>query len=188
MVKYAHEPENGTKSAKARGADLRVHFKNTREAAFAVKGMELVKAKRYLEDVLGFKRCVPFRRYNGAVGRTSQAANEGHAMGQGRWPVKSAEFILGLLKNAESNAEVKGLDVDNLMISHIQVNKAMRQRRRTYRAHGRVNPYMSSPCHIELTVSEKDSGVKAEQDNKVRKLSKKDLAKKLRSGAISKSA
>jgi hypothetical protein len=59
--------------------------------------------------------------------------------------------------------QVKGLDVDNLMISHIQVNKAMRQRRRTYRAHGRVNPYMSSPCHIELTVSEKDSGVKAEQ-------------------------
>lgn len=59
--------------------------------------------------------------------------------------------------------QVKGLDVDNLVITHIQVNKAMRQRRRTYRAHGRVNPYMSSPCHIELTVSEKDSGVKAEQ-------------------------
>jgi hypothetical protein len=91
----------------ARGSDLRVHFKNTREAAFAVKGMELNKAKRYLEDVLGFKRCVPFRRYNGAVGRTSQAANEGHAMGQGRWPVKSCEFVLGLLKNAESNAEVE---------------------------------------------------------------------------------
>ena len=90
----------------ARGSDLRVHFKNTREAAFAIKKMELTKAKRYLEDVLGFKRCIPFRRYNGAVGRTSQAANEGHAMGQGRWPVKSAEFLLGLLKNAESNAEV----------------------------------------------------------------------------------
>lgn len=59
--------------------------------------------------------------------------------------------------------QVKGLDVDNLFISHIQVNRAMRQRRRTYRAHGRVNPYMSSPCHIELIVSEKDAGVKAEK-------------------------
>ncbi len=59
--------------------------------------------------------------------------------------------------------QVKGLDVDNLTVSHIQVNKAMRQRRRTYRAHGRVNPYMSSPCHIELTVTEKDTGVKAEK-------------------------
>ncbi len=59
--------------------------------------------------------------------------------------------------------QVKGLDVDNLFISHIQVNKAMRQRRRTYRAHGRINPYMSSPCHVELTLSEKEAAVKAEQ-------------------------
>ena len=29
-------------------------------------------------------------------------------------------------------------------------------RRRTYRAHGRINPYMSSPCHIELTLVEKE--------------------------------
>lgn len=62
-----------------------------------------------------------------------------------------------------SSSQVKGLDVDSLYISHIQVNRAMRQRRRTYRAHGRINPYMSSPCHIELVLSEKDSGVKAEQ-------------------------
>jgi len=34
---------------------------------------------------------------------------------------------------------VKGLDVDALYISHIQVNQAQKQRRRTYRAHGRIN-------------------------------------------------
>ncbi|KAE9610517.1 hypothetical protein Lalb_Chr07g0187451 [Lupinus albus] len=27
MVKYSREPDNSTKSCKARGADLRVHFK-----------------------------------------------------------------------------------------------------------------------------------------------------------------
>jgi large subunit ribosomal protein L17e len=52
--------------------------------------------------------------------------------------------------------------VDSLFISHIQVNKAMAQRRRTYRAHGRINPYMSSPCHVELILSEKEQAVKAE--------------------------
>ncbi|KAL9665555.1 hypothetical protein QQ045_020976 [Rhodiola kirilowii] len=38
-------------------------------------------------------------------------------------------------------AMVKGLDVDALFISHIQiqVNQAQKQRRRTYRAHGRIN-------------------------------------------------
>ena len=41
------------------------------------------------------------------------------------------EFLLHLLKNAESNAEVKGLDTESLEISHIQVNRAQQQRRRT---------------------------------------------------------
>lgn len=59
--------------------------------------------------------------------------------------------------------QVKGLDVESLFIDHVQVNKAMAQRRRTYRAHGRINPYMSSPCHIELVLKERESGVKAEQ-------------------------
>lgn len=62
-----------------------------------------------------------------------------------RWPVKSAEFILSLLKNAEANADTKGLDTSNLIVKHIQVNQAPKQRRRTYRAHGRINPYMYVP-------------------------------------------
>ncbi len=90
----------------ARGSDLRVHFKNTRESAMALRKMELNKAKKYLEDVLAHKRVIPFHRFCGGVGRTAQAKNEGSTTGQGRWPKKSAEFLLGLLKNAESNAEV----------------------------------------------------------------------------------
>jgi len=55
-----------------------------------------------------------------------------------RWPVKSAQFLIGLLKNAEANADTKGLDTSNLIVKHIQVNQAPKGRRRTYRAHGRV--------------------------------------------------
>lgn len=123
----------------------------------------MIKAKRYLEDVLAHKQAIPFTRFCRGVGRTAQAKNR-HSNGQGRWPAKSAKFILDLLKNAESNAEVlppfwyslpytspsvasllihlvqvKGLDVETLFISHIQVNQAQKQRRRTYRAHGRIN-------------------------------------------------
>ncbi len=82
---------------------------------------------------------------------------------------------------------MKGLDVDNLELFHIQVNRAQKQRRRTYRAHGRTNPYMSSPCHIELVLSEKDQKVrKSEEDDeskRPKKLSRKRLAQK-RSNAI----
>ncbi len=57
-------------------------------------------------------------------------------------------------------AQLKSLDTENLFISHIQCNAAPKQRRRTYRAHGRINPYMSSPSHIELILSAKTETVK----------------------------
>lgn len=120
MTRYSRDPDNTTKSCKARGSNLRVHFKNTRETAFTLKGMHIRKANRYLKDVIAKKQIVPFRRFNGGVGRKAQAKNFKVPGSQGRWPKKSAEFLLQLLKNAESNAEFKGLDVDSLVIEHIQ--------------------------------------------------------------------
>merc|ERR1711865_1237574 len=136
MVKeYARKPSDEATSCKAKGSDLRVHFKNTRETAMAIKGLSLERAKSYMEDVMEKKRAIPFRRYCGGVGRTSQAY-------------------------AEANAEMKDLETDKLFITHIQVNRAVQQRRRTYRAHGRINPYMSSPCHIEMILSQRETNVK----------------------------
>ncbi|CAG8579652.1 10382_t:CDS:2, partial [Diversispora eburnea] len=132
MVRYSVKPANSAKSAKTRGSYLRVHFKNTREAAKSISGLKLSKAIKYLEDVKSHKQAVPFRRFNGGVGRCAQVKAFGAT--QGRWPEKSAEFLLGLLKNAQSNAE-------------------------------RINPYMSSPCHIEIIVSEEGSQVKRESDD-----------------------
>ncbi|GKE56393.1 60S ribosomal protein L17-2-like protein, partial [Tanacetum coccineum] len=78
---------------KARGSDLRCHFKNTRETAHALRKMPLIKAKRYLEDVLAHKQAIPFTRFCRGVGRTARAKN-GHSNGQVRWPAKSAKIIL----------------------------------------------------------------------------------------------
>ncbi|XP_011679723.1 60S ribosomal protein L17 [Strongylocentrotus purpuratus] len=177
MTRYSQEPENSAKSCKARGSYLRVHFKNTRETAQAIKHMHVRKAIRFLKDVTNKKQCVPFRRFNACIGRKAQAKAWNHT--QGRWPKKSAEFLLQLLKNAESNAEYKGLDVDSLVIDHIQVNAAPKMRRRTYRAHGRINPYMSSPCHIELILTEREQVVPKpeEEEEAKKKVSKKKLAK-----------
>ncbi|XP_014671694.1 PREDICTED: 60S ribosomal protein L17-like [Priapulus caudatus] len=157
MTRYSVDPQNSAKSCKARGSHLRVHFKNTHETAMAIKRMNLQRAQRYLKAVIEKKEIIPFRRFNGGVGRKAQAKQFGTT--QGRWPKKSSEFLLQLLKNAESNAEQKGLDVDHLFIEHIQVNRAPQMRRRTYRAHGRINPYMSSPCHIEVILAEKEQNV-----------------------------
>ena len=82
--------------------------------------------------------------------------------------------------------KVKGLDVEKLIIGHVQVNQAQKGRRRTYRAHGRINPYLNHPCHIEIWAVEKDEDVKREapKSGVVAKLTKKQLAKnKLSIGA-----
>jgi large subunit ribosomal protein L17e len=172
--------ENPAKSCKSRGSYLRVHFKNTRETAHALKRMSLRRATRYLKNVINKKEIVPFKRFNGGVGRKAQA--KVFKVSQGRWPKKSAEILLELLKNAESNADVKGLDADHLVIDHIQVNRAPKIRRRTYRAHGRINPYQSSPCHIELILSEKENvltrtGGAIDEPAQKKKESKKKLKK-----------
>ncbi|KPI42927.1 60S ribosomal protein L17 [Cyphellophora attinorum] len=152
MVRYAPQHITPAKSARSRGSYLRVSFKNTRETAQAINGWKVQRAIKYLENVQELKECVPMRRYAGSTGRSAQGKNFG--VSKARHPVKSAEFLLDLLKNAEANADTKGLDTSNLVVKHIQVNQAPKQRRRTYRAHGRINPYMSNPCHVELILTE----------------------------------
>lgn len=177
MTRYSVEAENAAKSVKTRGSDLRVHFKNTRESAQAIKGMHLNKAVGYLKQVIAQERCIPFNRFSGSIGRTGQTKEFKSPTSKGRWPKKSCQILLGMLKNAESNAEVKGLDVDALVIDHIQVNAAAKQRRRTYRAHGRINPYMASPCHVEIMLSEHEVAVARAAESGPKKVSQKKLKK-----------
>merc|ERR1711959_486870 len=177
--RYMTEASNPAKSCKTRSKYVRVHFKNTRETAKMLKNMNLRKAQRYLKDVVEHKRCVPFLRYNKSAGRCAQAkqfsSGPGFKASQGRWPEKSCKFLLELLRNAESNAELKSLDVDSLYVEHVSVNEAPKNRRRTYRAHGRINPFMSHPCHIEMILTEGEERVQKEAESGKKKVSQKKL-------------
>lgn len=145
----------GISAAKTRGSYLKVHFKKAREVGAAVKSMTLPAAKKYLNQVLEHQRGVPMRRFTGGCGRSAVGKQEKHAPGNAvAFPQKATKFFLDLLRNAEANAEVKNLDTEKLRISHVQVNQAPKTRRRCYRAHGRIGPYMGHPCHIELILSE----------------------------------
>ena len=154
--------KDAEKTAKARGTNLRVHFKKCHAVGQAIKGKNLVKAIKYLEDVLVKKAAIPF---------------------------KACKYFLDLLRNLRANGEANNLDVDQLYLTHVQVNHAPKMRRRTYRAHGRIGPYMCNPSHIELVVTERQTGVpKAAEDSAVKtKMTRKQLARKrLRNGAGSK--
>jgi len=87
-------------ASRARGEYLRTHFKNMREVAAALRGkpyvrvvygrerltaalagLKLTKAYNYLGDVKEHKQVIPFRRFNGGVGRASQAKQFGATQG-----------------------------------------------------------------------------------------------------------
>ena len=72
----------------------------------------------------------------------------------GGHPVKASENILKILRNAEANADSKGLDIDRLRVTH-----AATQRGRTYkkfieRAFGRSTPYFENTSHVEIVLEE----------------------------------
>ena len=116
------------------------------------------KAEKYLQDVLEHKRCIPFARFDHSVGRCSAAIQFG--LTKGRWPEKSVRLMLNLLKNAKANAETKKLNLEKLAIKNVFVNQAQKGRRRTYRAHGSINAYLSSNCHVEIKCEEVKERVK----------------------------
>lgn len=141
--------------AKAKGAHLNAHFKNCVEVAAAIRGMTLTRAKTYLGHVLDKTEVVPFRKSVGARGRHAQAKNLNVPGSVSGWPVGAVRYVLDLLKNAESNAETKGLDLSTLVVQHAAANAAPKGRRRTFRAHGRINAYLSHPAHIEIILGAK---------------------------------
>ena len=174
MVKYSRKPDEPTKSASCRVDDLRAHFKNTYETARACRGLNLLKAITYMERTLEHKAIIPFRRFTGGPGRHAICKNFKHH--NGRYPEKSVRHVLNLLKNLKSNAEAKGLDAEKCQIFHVSTQRAVQGRRRTYRAHGRISPYLASNCHVEFHVVEKSGEVKRADKASVR-LTKKQAAK-----------
>ncbi|XP_062963424.1 large ribosomal subunit protein uL22-like [Cynocephalus volans] len=134
--------------------------------------MHTLKATKYLKDVTLQKQSC----YNGGVGRCAQAKQ--WCWAQGQWPKKSVEFLLHMLNNAKSYDELKGLDVDSLVIEHIQVNKVPKIHCHTYRAHGGMKPYVHSPCHIQTMFTEKKQIIPKPEEEAARK--KKIAQKKLK--------
>lgn len=178
MARYSKTPETPSRVASSRGSYLRVSFKNTQATAQAIAGQKLATALKYLEAVTQKQRAVPFRKHHGDVGRTAQGKEFG--VTQARWPVKSVAFIVDLLENAKANADAKGLNTEDLVISHIQVNQAPQRRRRTYRAFGRMNRFNSHPCHIEIHLSEPVEEIAKAGDKPQQRLSSRQIGRILR--------
>lgn len=138
------------KTAKVAGRELRISPKHAGEICRAIKGMKLEKAKAFLELVMAKKTPVPFRRYRKKIPHR-------HGMqkfSSGRYPVKAANKILKLLQGTEANAELKGLDVENLRIIHASAYSGFKIRNYVERAQGRGSPKFEYLVHVKLVLEQ----------------------------------
>ncbi len=143
---YGLDPD---RAVKVSGRNLRISHKHAREICNAIKGMYLEDAKILMEEIIGFKRRLPFRRYRKKLGHHSL-----HKWYAGRNPVKASKEILKILAHLEANADYKGLDIDRLRIIHAAAQKAIKIKNFIPRAHGRSTPYFDTLSHVELAVEE----------------------------------
>ncbi|HDD72477.1 MAG TPA: 50S ribosomal protein L22 [Candidatus Aenigmarchaeota archaeon] len=147
MPKYSVENIDPEKTARAYGYELQCSPKHSVNLARALKGMRLPDAKKYLEDVIALKRAVPFVVHKKKVSHR-------HGMGPGRFPKKAAQHMLIVLKNAENNAEYKGLDPENMVISHISAYRGREIKGFMPRAHGRATDNNEQTTDIEIVLEE----------------------------------
>lgn len=150
---YSVKPESEAKTAKAVLFDIPVSIKYMREIAYTIKGMKLLDAIKFLEDVTKLKQPIPFRRYHGKLSHKRGLADR-FKWPIGRYPVKGAKYTLELLKNVKANAENKGLDVNKLVIKHIIAHKGPTLKRYMPRAFGRATPKFRRTTHMEVIVEE----------------------------------
>lgn len=150
---YNYDITNTDRTVKSCMTNAQVSFKKTRETCNTLRGRFVEDAINYLENVIMKLECVPMRRYNRGCGNTAQAKffmNGKWPATKGRWPQKSAQYVIKLLKNIKNNALNKGINVDDLVIAMVSVTKAPKVYGRCFRAHGRVNSFNKSPCHIQV--------------------------------------
>ena len=134
-------------TAKALGKEMPVSPKFAREVAGMIRGMKVEAVQKALEEVIDKKKAVPLKRYNKRVSHKA-------GVGPGRYPVKAATAILGVLNSAASNAEYKGLDVSNMAIATISVARGRVIPGHMPRAHGRATQWNQETVNLEIIIQE----------------------------------
>jgi ribosomal protein uL22 len=137
-----------TPEAVSKALYLPLSFKKSVEVCHFIRGKDVKKVLMHLERVAKLKEAVPFYRYNkGGLGH-----RDGY--GPARYPVNICKAMIKIVKDAQSNAEQKGMNKESLIISRAMANKAPNTMH-----YGRHRGHMKR-AHIEVAVSEKKQAKK----------------------------
>lgn len=129
--------------ARAVGMALPISLKFSVEICRFVKNKKVGLVKKMLQDVIDKKRAIPFRRYDFDLGHKKET-------GPGRYPEKASKEFIKLIENVEANAQFKGLNTSNLMITHISAHNAGKSWH-----YGRKSRRRMKRTNVEILVEEK---------------------------------
>jgi large subunit ribosomal protein L22 len=142
---------SGDNIAKAKANELNMSPKHSIEIATFIRHQRVNDAIAYLNDVIGLKKAIPFRRFNRNVAHKRGLPGNWDA---GRYPVKASKAYIRVLESVKKNAEYIGLDADNLEIIHVSANRGRAQKSFFPRAMGRATPKVRETVNLEVVVRE----------------------------------
>jgi large subunit ribosomal protein L22 len=110
-------------------------------------GKKVEDAKKYLQGVIELKTPVPYTRFK-------MFLNPKPKVGPGRYPKKAAQAILRVIESAQSNAEYKGLEADNMRVKVAAAHRGSIEKAYMPRAQGRSTPWNEQTTNIEIILEE----------------------------------
>lgn len=140
--------------ARAVGIALPISFKQSVEVCNFIKNRNVGIAKKLLQNVVDKKAAVPFRRYNWDLGHKKK-------IGPGRYPENTSKEFIRLIEGVEANAQFKGLNTSNLVITHVSAHKAGKAWH-----FGRKSRRRMKRTNIEIVVEEKAKKTEEKKEHK----------------------
>ncbi len=158
-IGYAYQGKD-EKAVKAQAVGISISPKESYEIANAIRGMNVVQAKKMLNSVLEYKQPIPYRRY---IHRSGVGHRKGH-FGPGRYPQNSSEEFIKLLNLLQANAKFKGMNPENLALKHIAVHKAAKIRHSF-----KGSPHSTRTTHVEIVAVEEVQKTKEKKSKEGKK-------------------
>ena len=164
MSPYKYSARVNEHRARAAGLLMPISLKKSIEICNLIRGEKLEKARETLNEIIGMKKPVPFKRF-------TEGAGHKHGIGPGKYPVKACREILKLINLVEANAQHKGLDASSLEIVHICAKKGPKSWH-----YGRQTRIAMKRTNVEIVVEEKE--LKKKEKKEIKGGPKKEPAKK----------
>lgn len=143
--------------ARAVGMVLPISFKQSVEICNFIENKNVSDAKKLLQNVSEKKLAIPFKRFIFDLGHKKK-------IGPGRYPEKASKEFIKLIESVEANAQFKGLNTSNLIITHVSAHKAGKAWH-----YGRKTRRRMKRTNVEIVVEESKKSEVTDKKQKVKK-------------------